>query len=109
LLIHRSSFIIWGLFSLPSAVPLFCARCAAELEAGSGSFFQVTIEAVADPTPPVIQDADRDAAAIRARLEKLYAELGDVSAQEAMDQVHRRLTIFLCDACFRVWIENPVQ
>ena len=31
--------------------PLFCARCAAELQPGSGRFYHVTIEAVADPAP----------------------------------------------------------
>jgi hypothetical protein len=30
-----------------------------------------------------------------------------LSAQEAMDQVYRRLTIHLCATCFRSWIESP--
>jgi hypothetical protein len=31
----------------------------------------------------------------------------DVSEREALDQVYRRLTIHLCTACYRQWIENP--
>jgi hypothetical protein len=88
------------------AGPVFCARCAAELRPGRGDFYRVHIEAVADPTPPEITAADlaRDH---RREIERLLAELEDVSAQEAMDQVHRRLTIFLCRPCYRRWIENP--
>src|SRR5438105_2915513 len=72
--------------------PLFCARCAAELRPGTGSFFQVTIEAVADPAPPVLPapEPDRD---LRQEIKKLIAQLEDVSAQEAMDQVIRRLVL----------------
>jgi hypothetical protein len=87
--------------------PLFCARCSAELEPGTGSYYQVTIEAIADPTPPVVTSDDLDAAAIRERLGKLYAHLRETSAQEAMDQVYRRVTIYLCQGCFQQWIENP--
>ncbi len=39
--------------------PLFCARCARELQPGAGDFFQVTIEAIADPFPPKIEAEDR--------------------------------------------------
>ena len=39
-------------------VPLFCARCTAALQPGAGHFFQVTIEAVADPTPPAFTAED---------------------------------------------------
>jgi hypothetical protein len=31
-----------------------------------------------------------------------------VSGQEAMDQVYRRVTVYLCGPCYRRWIENPV-
>jgi hypothetical protein len=30
-----------------------------------------------------------------------------VTAQEALDQVYRRLVIHLCGPCYRNWIENP--
>ena len=31
----------------------------------------------------------------------------DLSEQELIDQVYRRLTIHLCEPCYRQWIENP--
>ena len=86
--------------------PVFCNRCARELTPGSGDFYVVRIEAVADPTPPEFsqEDLQRDP---RAEIDKLLAQLRDVSEQEAMDQVYRRVTIHLCTACYRKWIENP--
>jgi hypothetical protein len=30
-----------------------------------------------------------------------------MSEREAMDQVFRRLTVFLCNRCYQDWIENP--
>ena len=86
--------------------PLLCARCAAELEPGTGSFYQVTIEAVADPTPPIITAEDL-AVDIRQRIEQLLQQMENLSAQEAMDQIYRRLTLHLCGPCYRQWIENP--
>jgi hypothetical protein len=86
--------------------PLFCARCSAELQPGSGEFFRVSIEAVADPSPPNLT-AGEEPEDVRGEIERLITRLGDTSPQEAMDQVHRRLTLHLCATCFRVWIENP--
>jgi hypothetical protein len=88
-----------------SGTPLFCARCASELQPGTGTFYQITIEAVADPSPPVV--TDESAAQLRRRIEETIAELAGTSAQEALDQVHRRLVLHFCGPCFRVWIENP--
>jgi hypothetical protein len=88
-------------------VPLFCDRCAAELRPGTGNFYQVNIEAVADPSPPDL-DAEEQPEDLRKEIELLLAEMADLSPQEAMDQVHRRLTLCLCVPCYRRWIENPV-
>ena len=86
--------------------PLFCARCLTPLIPGSGDFFVVCIEAVADPTPPTLtaEDLQHDA---RAEFARLVNELSDLSERELLDQVHRRTTIHLCNPCFRSWIENP--
>ena len=91
---------------MADTTPIFCARCAAELHPGRGDFYRVNIDAVADPSPPEItaEDLERDH---RKEIEKLLAQLADVSQQEALDQVARRLTLFLCGPCYRVWIENP--
>jgi hypothetical protein len=89
-----------------STAPLFCARCARELQSGAGDFFEVTIEAVADPFPPRIESEDRPEA-LRAQIEELLEKMADVSAREALEQVYRRLVIHLCNACYARWIENP--
>jgi hypothetical protein len=87
-------------------IPLCCDRCAALLKPGEGSFYVVRIEAFADPTPPSfsVDDLMRDA---KAEIRRLVDELGVLSAQEAMDQVYRRLVLYLCGPCYRRWIENP--
>ena len=86
--------------------PVFCNRCTRELRPGSGDFYVVRIEAVADPTPPEFSEEDlqRDP---RAEIDELLARLRHLSEQEAMDQVYRRLTIYLCTPCYRKWIEDP--
>jgi hypothetical protein len=86
--------------------PLLCARCAAELEPGTGDFYVVNIEAIADPTPPTISAEDLTTD-IRKRIEQLLQQMKGLSAQEAMNQVYRRLTLYLCGPCYREWIENP--
>ena len=86
--------------------PLLCAHCAAELQPGSGNFYRVLIEAVADPSPPVIL-TEETAEEIRRQIDQLLEEMRNISAQEAMDQVYRRLVLYLCGKCYRDWIENP--
>jgi hypothetical protein len=86
--------------------PLFCARCAAELHPGSGNLYLVKIEAVADPSPPSISEEDlrQD---FQGEIQKLISQMERMSASEAMDQVHRRVTLYLCGSCYRDWIEDP--
>ena len=91
---------------VPNEPALFCARCAAQLRSGAGDFFQVTIEAVADPSGPVT-DTDESAAELRRQIEATLAQLADVSAREALDQVYRRFVLHFCAPCFRVWVEDP--
>jgi hypothetical protein len=87
---------------------LFCDRCSTELHPGAGNFYRVTIEAVADPAPPPIREEDL-AADLGQQIADLISQLQDTSAQEAMDQVYRRLTLYLCGPCYRRWIENPTD
>jgi hypothetical protein len=86
--------------------PLLCTRCLKMLALGRGEFYVVEIDAVADPTPPELtrEDLDRD---FKREWRELVAELKDLSSQEALDQVHRRVIIHLCNGCYREWIENP--
>jgi hypothetical protein len=88
--------------------PLFCDRCMVRLHPGRGNLYLVKIEAVADPSPPefTAEDLQRDS---RREFERLVAELESLSEREAMDQVYRCLTIFLCGRCYREWIENPTS
>jgi len=86
--------------------PTFCDRCSAELKPGTGDFYVVRIEAFADPTPPSFSEEDlqHDTSA---EIERLIDQMRDCSEGELMDQVHRRLTLYLCGPCYRQWIENP--
>ena len=86
--------------------PLFCDRCLRDLTPGNGEFYVVRIEAIADPTPPSLVELDRGVD-ITNELNELVAQMKDLSPREAMDQVHRQLTIQLCLACYQGWIENP--
>jgi hypothetical protein len=87
--------------------PLLCARCSAELTPGKGDFYVVRIEAVADPTPPAFSEEDMQHDP-RAEIERLIEQMRNVSEQELLDQVYRRLVVYLCGPCYRQWIENPV-
>jgi len=85
---------------------LFCHRCAKELETGRGQFYVVKIEAFADPSPLKItlEDLQRD---IEGEIKRLVGEIGEMSESEAMDQVYRKMYIYLCYLCYSQWIENP--
>jgi hypothetical protein len=91
----------------PDPAPLACARCGAGLRPGAGNFYQVTIEAVADPAPPN-PSAEELASDLRPQIEALLAQLAGLSEEEALAQVYRRLRFHLCGPCYRRWIENPV-
>jgi hypothetical protein len=90
------------------AGPFACRCCSVELRPGQGNFFRVTIEAVADPTPPTIS-AEELARDVRRQIEQLIAQVAGLSEEEALNQVYRRLTLYLCGPCYREWIENPVN
>jgi hypothetical protein len=99
----RLSVII---LSMGEPTPLLCHRCGCDLRPGEGNFFVVRIETWADPTPPNITSEDL-AADVSAKIDKLIEQMRGMSEQELMDQVYRRLTIHLCGACYKTWIENP--
>jgi predicted amidophosphoribosyltransferase len=87
---------------------LLCHRCGRPLTPGRGDFYVVRIEAQADPTPTDISEAELagDTAGELSRLIEQMRE-SDATEQEWMDQVHRRMTLHLCNACYRRWIEDP--
>jgi hypothetical protein len=83
---------------------LSCGRCGISLQPGTGNFYRVTIEAVADPT----FSAEDQGTDLRQEIERLLARLEVLSEQEAMNQIYRRLVLFLCGRCYRRWIDNPM-
>jgi hypothetical protein len=87
---------------------LLCHHCGATLHPGSGDFYEVRIEAVADSSPPKIT-AEQLAAASVESMRELIDQMKDSSEQELMDQVYRRLVIHLCRPCYVIWIENPTR
>jgi hypothetical protein len=86
--------------------PLVCARCGAGLRPGAGNFYWITVEAVADPTPPALTAEDL-ATDVRPQIQALLAQLAGLSEEEALAQVYRRRTFHLCGPCYRRWIEDP--
>jgi hypothetical protein len=86
--------------------PLFCDRCSAVLTPGRGNYYVVKVEAVADPTPPAFTEAHRDRD-VGKEIDRLIERMRDMTEQELMDQVYRRLVLYLCAPCYRIWIENP--
>ena len=86
---------------------VLCARCLSELTPGRGQFFVVHIEAVPDPSPPSIP-APSTLEETRNEIQRLIAQASELTERELLEQVHRRMTIHLCNRCYREWIENPV-
>ena len=84
---------------------LSCRRCGAVLTPGGGDFYEVRVEAVADPALPPLAPGDPEA--LRRQIEQLLARMQGRAEQELLDQVYRRLTFHLCGPCFRRWIEDP--
>jgi hypothetical protein len=85
---------------------VICHRCGAILTPGDGNFYVVRIEALADPSPPRDDPAD-SAADLAAEWEQIVDVVRELSAQELMDQVYRRVMLHLCNNCYRRWIEDP--
>ncbi len=91
----------------PEESPRFCDRCLRPLVDGRGDWYQVTIEAVADPSMPRSPAPQATTAELRRAIEQLVEQLESYSARELEDQVHRRVVLTLCRACYQVWIEDP--
>jgi len=85
-----------------------CSRCGIALQPGAGNFYVVRIEALADPAPPAFTADDllRDSGA---EIERLIEQMRGLSEQEALEQVYRRVILYLCGPCYRPWIENPTR
>lgn len=89
--------------------PFYCDHCSRSLTLGEGRFYVVRIDALADPTPPRIAEKDQELEEIRRQISALFETLKDQSEQEVMDQVIKRIVLYLCNACYSRWIENPTN
>lgn len=93
----------------PEEMPMWCYKCGREISPGDGDFYVVRIEAIADPTPPRLDNGfeKMTQADIDDEFNRLLEQMKDMTEQELLDQIHRRLTIHLCRRCYEIWIENP--
>ena len=89
-----------------SADALVCDRCSKPLVSGRGDFYLVRIDAVADPNAPEMEPLDEHE--IARRIDALLKQLAGMSHEEAMKQVIEHKMIYLCCACYRAWMANPV-
>jgi hypothetical protein len=83
-----------------------CRRCGRELLPGRGELYVVSVLAVADPYPPVFTEDDL-AQDVGSEIRRLAKQLSGLDAQDARDQVYRRLVFHLCPPCYDGWIEDP--
>ncbi len=90
----------------PGALPEFCLRCSAPIRPGRGEHYEVLVVAVADPHPPVLTEEDLQQD-LDQQWRELLSQVEHLSAQEAQNQVYRRVQFPLCQRCFRQWIEDP--
>ena len=61
-----------------------------------------------DPAQITIDDLLKSPEETIAEYEAILAQMRDLSEQEMMDQVYRKMTLMLCRACYEGWIEKPV-
>ena len=88
--------------------PRSCACCGAKLTPGTGDFYVVRIEALANPSPPRFSEEDLKHDH-RAEIERLIeADARPVRAR-VEGSGFRRLILHLCGPCYRQWIEDPVS
>lgn len=93
---------------MTSDVSLICDHCSCILHPGRAEYYIINIEAMADPAPPAIEDDYiNNSEQLSQQITRLFEQLKDLSAQEAMDQVSRRVMLQLCNRCYAEWIENP--
>ena len=85
---------------------LECRRCGRALQPGRGDLYVVSILALADPYPPVFTEDDL-ALDVGREIRRLVAQINTLDAQQAQDQVYRRLIFHLCNACYHDWMKIP--
>jgi hypothetical protein len=92
----------------PDDSDLCCERCSRVLHPGRGDYYLVRIDAVADPHPPIITQADLDEDVSR-EIERLIRRMRALSERELQNQVYRQKVVYLCVPCFQRWIVAPTD
>ncbi|HEV3167115.1 MAG TPA: hypothetical protein VGZ22_24115 [Isosphaeraceae bacterium] len=85
--------------------PRLCQRCGCGLTPGRGDFYVISILAVADPSPPLLEEESDVAAEIK----RLVQQMRGMPEENLMDQVYRRAVLYLCSSCYRDWIIDPTH
>ena len=70
--------------------------------------YELRIEVVADPSMPEIDKEDLEEMDFDQTFQKLIAQMEHMTAQEAEDQVYKRMEFKLCPQCQREFIANPL-
>src|SRR5437879_4087228 len=83
-----------------------CRRCGRDLHPGRGDFRVISILAVTDPSPPAFTEDDLSLN-VEEEIQRMLAQMRDLDAQKAQDQVYRRTIFHLCDSCYHNWIQDP--
>ena len=85
---------------------LLCNICGRQIP--PHAHYVVRIEVFADPSMPVLSQAEVDALDFDKSLAELLEEMKHLSADELMDQVHRQFEFTICRACQIRFLANPL-
>src|SRR5262249_25746006 len=85
---------------------LACRRCGRASQPARADPYDASILPPADPSPPVFTEDDL-ALDVGREIRRLVAQINSLDAQQAQDQVYRRLIFRLCNACYHEWMKNP--
>jgi hypothetical protein len=83
-----------------------CQWCGREIP--GHAHYVVRIDVFADPAMPSVTQEEVDALDFDRTLNELLEEMKHLSAEDLQDQVHRRFEYFICRACQRRFLANPL-
>ena len=70
--------------------------------------FVVRMDVYADPSVPALSTEELEKTDFDETLDKLLAEMKDMTADDLQDGVHRRFEYRLCPMCHRRFLANPL-
>ncbi len=86
---------------------IHCDRCGKGLLIDSNVRYEVTIEVKAayDPLEITEEDLSED---LEGQMEETIDEAKELSEQEAMDEIYKKMTFNLCSSCQSEFISSPL-